>query len=663
MVPNEMKPKSKNSSERERPIGFSWNIGYILLAVAGVYLINDYVQRQVHPKAIPYSEFLRELQNGQVGSVTLSDSTLIGELKSAKDSEAPSTFVTVPFEDPALVQKLEGKGVTFRREISSSFFTTIVSWVAPLLLFYLLWSFILRRASGGMQGGLLSLTKSKAKVFMEKDVKTTFADVAGVDEAKDELCEVVNFLKEPQRYARLGGRIPKGVLLVGPPGTGKTLLARAIAGEANVPFFSINGSEFVEMFVGLGAARVRDLFEQTKKNAPCILFIDEIDALGKSRALGLGSLGADDEKEQTLNQLLAEMDGFNPQEGVILLAATNRPEILDPALLRAGRFDRQVLIGLPDQAGRAQILSVHLKKIKVDPSLDVARVAALTPGFSGADLANAVNEAALVATRRGAESVTELDFTQAIERIVAGLEQKRLMNPAEKKRVAYHEMGHAAVALALGTTEKVHKVSIIPRGIGSLGYTLRRPTEDRYLLDEDEIMAKIAVLLGGRGVEKMILGKVSTGAADDLAKATDLARSMVINYGMSERLGLAVYDVARPKFLGPFPMSEGTREISEATSRMIDTEVRRVLNSAYAMAIKVIKDHLAFVHAGAERLLAIETLDETDLMTLWRAEGPAFPPPPAPLSLVTVEGPTNSKNSNSREDRVDVAQSSPRLNP
>ena len=641
MPTNESNPKIKVNSEIDRPSNFGWNIGYFLLAVATFYLVNDYVQHRGHAKTIPYSEFLYDLEAGRVGSVMLSDAVLTGELKSGRDGEAPSAFVTIPFDDPTLVQKLHEKGVTFRRQISSSFFTTILSWVAPLFLFYLLWTLILRRASRGLEGGLLSLTKSKAKIFMEKDVKTTFADVAGVDEAKEELREVVNFLTEPQRYAQLGGRIPKGVLLVGPPGTGKTLLARAIAGEADVPFFSINGSEFVEMFVGLGAARVRDLFEQTKKNAPCILFIDEIDALGKSRALGLGSLGANDEKEQTLNQLLAEMDGFNPQEGVILLAATNRPEILDPALLRAGRFDRQVLIGLPDQAGRAQILAVHLKKIKVDEKLDVAKVAALTPGFSGADLANVVNEAALVATRRGAECVAEADFTQAIERIVAGLEQKRLMIPSEKKRVAYHEIGHAAVALALGTTEKVHKVSIIPRGIGSLGYTLRRPTEDRYLLDEGELIAKIAVLLGGRVVEKMILGMVSTGAADDLAKATDLAMLMVTSYGMSERLGLAVYEVARPKYLASFPTAEGTRGTSEATSRTIDAEVRRILDAAYTMAMQVIKEHLQFVHAAAERLLAVETLDETALLNLWSAGPAALTSLPAPLSLVTTGASTD----------------------
>jgi cell division protease FtsH len=473
-----------------------------------------------------------------------------------------------------------------------------------------------------MQGGLLSFTKSKAKVYMEKAVKTTFADVAGIDEAKEELQEVVSFLREPQRYARLGGRIPKGVLLVGPPGTGKTLLARAIAGEANVPFFSINGSEFVEMFVGLGAARVRDLFEEAKKSAPCILFVDEIDALGKSRAIAGGSIGANDEKEQTLNQLLAEMDGFDPREGVILLAATNRPEILDPALLRAGRFDRQVLISLPDQRGRAEILKVHLQKIKADKNLDVGRVAALTPGFSGADLANIVNEAALVATRRGGDFVTEEDFSHAIERVVAGLEQKsRLISPEEKRRVAYHEIGHTTVALALGTSEKVHKVSIIPRGIGALGYTLRRPTEDRYLQDEDEILAKIAVLLAGRAAEKLIFGKVSTGAADDLSKATDLARAMVASYGMSERLGLAVYDIERPRFLSMMPGSESTRVVSEATARSIDQEVQRFLARAYELAQQAFNSNRDFVRIAAERLLAVETLDEAELSRLWQEFG------------------------------------------
>lgn len=614
--------KSKKKPERPQLFGKSWNISYILLAVGAAYLIGGYFRQEAQPKPIPYSEFLQDLDAGRVTSVVLSDSALKGDLKSTKAGEPVSVFVTVPFEDPGLIQKLHDKGVTFRREITSSTFTTMISWVLPLLLFYFLWSFVLRRASTGMPGGMLSLTKSKAKIYMEKDITTTFADVAGVEEAKDELLEIVNFLKEPQRYARLGGRNPKGVLLVGPPGTGKTLLARAIAGEASVPFFSINGSEFVEMFVGLGAARVRDLFAQTKESAPCILFIDEIDALGKSRASGMSAFSGNDEKEQTLNQLLAEMDGFDTREGVVLLAATNRPEVLDPALLRAGRFDRQVLIGLPDQAGRAAILAVHVRKIKIDKSVDLARVAALTPGFSGADLANVANEAALFATRRNGDFVTEGDFTQAIERLVAGLEQRsRLMNPEEKKRVAYHEMGHATVSLALGTGEKVHKVSIIPRGIGSLGYTLRRPTEDRYLQDEDELLAKIAVLLAGRGAEKIIFGKVSTGAADDLAKATDLARSMVTSFGMSARLGLAVYDAGRSKFLGHMPFGDGSRSMSEGTSSMIDAETRRLLDKAYGMAIQALKDNLDFVHSGANRLIAVETLDEADLMKLWDAQG------------------------------------------
>jgi len=435
-IPGRVQPQQK------APLNFVRAFGYLLFAVAVAFLIKDYASLPDHLKSIPYSEFLRELEAGRIDHVTLTENSLTGAFKKTKVDELSERFITVPFDDPTLVQKLYDKGVTSRRIISSSAFSTIISWVIGVLAFYLIWGFILKRVTGGMQGGLLSLTKSKVKVFMEKEVSTTFADVAGVDEAKEDLREVVNFLKEPQRFARLGGRIPKGVLLVGPPGTGKTLLARAIAGEANVPFFSINGSEFVEMFVGLGAARVRDLFEQTKASAPCILFIDEIDALGKSRALALGGFGANDEKEQTLNQLLAEMDGFDTREGVILLAATNRPEILDPALLRAGRFDRQVLIGLPDQAGRSQILAVHVKKIKIDAAVEIAKVAALTPGFSGADLANLVNEAALVATRRGGDSVTEVDFTKAVERIVAGLEQKRLINPEEKQRVAYHEMGH-----------------------------------------------------------------------------------------------------------------------------------------------------------------------------------------------------------------------------
>lgn len=468
-----------------------------------------------------------------------------------------------------------------------------------------------------MGAGILSLTKSKAKVYMEKDVKTTFDDVAGIEEAKGELYEIVNYLQDPSRYTRLGGRAPKGVLLVGPPGTGKTLLAKAVAGEAKVPFFSINGSEFVELFVGLGAARVRDLFEQAKKQAPSILFIDEVDAVGKSRVFGMAGAGANDEKEQTLNQLLAEIDGFDSSEGVIILAATNRPEILDPALLRAGRFDRQILLSNPDQQGRIQILKVHIKKIKVDTKLDLTRIASMTPGFSGADLANLVNEAALVATRKDAEAVTEQDFSEAIERIVAGLEKKsKVMNKDERKRVAYHELGHATVALGLNVAEKVQKISIIPRGVSALGYTLQRPLEDRYLLDEEEMMSKIAVLLGGRASESIFFSSVSTGAADDLAKASDIARAMVTQFGMSKTLGLESFDVKRAPFLQS-PHDFSLKQISEGTSREIDLEVKLILDKCFQTSLEVLKNNKNFINDTAKNLLESETLDETQIRALW----------------------------------------------
>jgi cell division protease FtsH len=474
---------------------------------------------------------------------------------------------------------------------------------------------------GMARGEFQTLGKSKAKVYVEKDLKTSFEDVAGVDEAKEELREVVQFLKEPAKFSRLGGRTPKGILLVGPPGTGKTLLARAVAGEANVPFFSINGSEFVELFVGLGAARVRDLFEQARKEAPCIIFIDELDALGKSRALVPLGVGGPEEKEQTLNQLLAELDGFDASKGVILLAATNRPEVLDPALLRAGRFDRQVLLDKPDQSGRLQILKVHVKNVKLHPSVSLEQVASLTPGFSGADLANLVNEAALTATRRGAESIEPEDFTVALERIVAGLEhKKRLMNAEEKRRVAHHEMGHATVGLALKTGEKVHKVSVIPRGIGSLGYTLQRPTEDRYLMSRKELLDKMAVLLGGRASESIFFDEVSTGAADDFVKASDIARAMVTQFGMSEKLGMISYERE------PAPFLKGTYEaqrasFSERTSEQIDAEVKALMDEAYALAFKTLKDSQRFLEEGAKRLMEKETLAEDEIQGLWKELG------------------------------------------
>ena len=455
-----------------------------------------------------------------------------------------------PGSSPAFAEQLQQYGVTFRGGTDSNFFSNLLSWVLPVVIFFGIWIFLLRRmAMGGMgSGGLMSIGKSKAKIYVEKDTKTTFGDVAGVEEAKAELKEVVDFLKDPQSYGVLGARLPRGVLLVGPPGTGKTLLARAVAGEAGVTFLSISGSEFVEMFVGVGAARVRDLFEQARKMAPCIIFIDELDAMGRARGIG-PMAGGHDEKEQTLNQLLVELDGFDPSQGIILLAATNRPEILDPALLRPGRFDRQILVDRPDKQGRIQILEVHVRKVKLAPEVRLEEVAALTPGFTGADLANLVNEAALMATRRRAEAVTMNDFTAAFERIVAGLEKRnRLLNPKERRVVAYHELGHALVALTLPGVDPVHKVSIIPRGVGALGYTLQRPTEDRFLMSVEELENKMAVLLGGRGAEQLVFGEVSTGASDDLMKATDIARSMVTRYGMDGTLGQAAYETERGNY-------------------------------------------------------------------------------------------------------------------
>jgi len=507
--------------------------------------------------------------------------------------------------------------VKFRGVVENTFFRDLLSWIVPALVFFALWAFLIRRMAerqGGLGGGFMSLGKSKAKVYVETDTRTTFADVAGVDEAKGELEEVVGFLKDPKRHSRLGGRAPKGVLLVGPPGTGKTLLARAVAGEAGVPFLSINGSEFVEMFVGLGAARVRDLFEQARSRAPAIIFIDELDALGRARGAYAG--GGHDEKEQTLNQLLVEMDGFDPTTGLVLLAATNRPEILDPALLRAGRFDRQVLVDRPDKVGRVQILKVHATKVQLAPGLDLEQVAALTPGFSGADLANLVNEAAVLATRRNADAVTLDDFTAAIERIVAGLEKKnRLLNPREREIVAYHEMGHALLAMSTRGVDPVHKVSIIPRGVGALGYTIQRPTEDRYLMTREELEGKMVVLLGGRAAEHVVFGHLSTGAADDLAKVTDIARSMVTRYGMATELGPVSLEESRPGFLGGVPQAGWhEREYSEETAREVDCAIRHIVESAFSRAVEVLETNRALLERAARLLLEKETLTETELL-------------------------------------------------
>ncbi len=594
-----------------------WNLTYWLIAMLLLLLLQNWWQTASSVEPVPYSAFEQALKEGRVAEVLVSDKTLTGKLKSP-DAKGKTVIVATRVE-PDLAARLSQYGVPYARVIESTFLRDLLSWVLPAVAFFAVWFFLFRRfAEKQGMGGFMTIGKSRAKVYVEKDTGVTFADVAGVDEAKAELAEVVDFLKNPQEYGRLGARIPKGVLLVGPPGTGKTLLAKAVAGEAAVPFFSISGSEFVEMFVGVGAARVRDLFEQAREKAPAIIFIDELDALGRARGAA-GPIGGHDEREQTLNQLLTEMDGFDSSVGLIILAATNRPEILDPALLRAGRFDRQVLVDRPDKQGRLAILKVHVRKIKLAPGVDLEQVAALTTGFSGADLANLANEAALMATRRKADAVTLADFTAAVERIVAGLEKKnRILNDKERETVAYHEMGHALVALALPGTDPVHKVSIIPRGIGALGYTIQRPTEDRYLMTRQELENKIAVLLGGRAAEKLVFGELTTGAADDLAKATDIARDMITRYGMDEDLGYIAYDAQRPRFLDVPDMVAGGCRVAESTQARIDAAVRGIVMNVFDRAIGLLADNRAVLERCARELLARETLDESAIRELTR---------------------------------------------
>jgi cell division protease FtsH len=607
----------------EKQTQFSiWYFVVALLAIVWMHgLWTEY--RTVEP--ITYSEFQGYLKDGKVAEISVGTNTIEGKFREALP-DGRTRFVAVRVE-PDLARDLEQYNVKFGGVVESTFLRDVVSWVVPALVFFGLWFYLMRRFAErqGLGGGFLTIGKSKAKVYMESDTKVTFQDVAGVDEAKAELQEIVGFLKDPAKYNRLGGRIPKGVLLVGPPGTGKTLLARAVAGEAAVPFLSISGAEFVEMFVGVGAARVRDLFEQARQKAPCIIFIDELDALGRARGAYPG-LGGHDEKEQTLNQLLSELDGFDPSQGIVLLGATNRPEILDPALLRAGRFDRQVLVDRPDKIGRVQILNVHLKKISRGPNADPEKIAALTPGFSGADLANLVNEAALLATRRGADAVGMADFTAGVERIVAGLEKKnRILNAEERKVVAYHEMGHALVAMSIPGSDPVHKISIIPRGIGALGYTIQRPTEDRYLMTRAELENKMAVLLGGRAAEAVVFEHLSTGAADDLAKVSDIARSMVMRYGMVEALGHVSYRDERPAFLPVPGVPPPARDFSEETAREIDRAVRELVGQAFDRARALLVAKRDILERGAQQLLAKETLVEEDLRALLAAKPLAAP--------------------------------------
>ena len=593
-----------------------FNIAYLAIALVGVMLLHDLWASWRDVAFLPYSTFERLLDEGKIEQVVISADRIRGELREPIDGK--HHFVTNRV-DPGLVSRLEGKGVEFSGEPPDPFLPMLLSWIVPVLFFFALWMFLMRRMATrmGPGGGFLAVGKSKAKVYVETDTKVTFQDVAGVDEAKVELQEIVAFLRDPKSYGRLGARMPKGVLLVGPPGTGKTLLARAVAGEAGVPFFSISGSEFVEMFVGVGAARVRDLFEQARAKAPCIIFIDELDALGRARG-ALSPMGGHDEKEQTLNQLLSELDGFDPSSGIVLLAATNRPEILDPALLRAGRFDRQVLVDRPDRIGRTAILGVHLHRVKLAPGQDPGEIAALTPGFTGADLANLVNEAALVATRRDAAEVTLADFTAAIERIVAGLEKRnRLLNPREREVVAHHEMGHAIVASLLPGSDPVHKVSIIPRGVGALGYTLQRPIEDRFLMTREELESKLTVLLGGRAAEDLVFGHLSTGAADDLARATDIARSMVTRFAMVPELGHSTYEEDPISFLGRPAPGTSARLYSEATAREIDCAIRGLVDAAFARARHLLAANRLQLEKAASELLARETLGEAELRELF----------------------------------------------
>jgi len=587
---------------------------YFAAAFMLLLLAQSWFSQATVTERIPYSTFLEYLESDRIAAVTVRAEQVEGRYRDPIDGHTHFLTNIVP---PDLTERLEQSEAEFDGTVQNTVLSTVLSWVVPILLIFALWSFLLRGVieKQGM-GGMMNVGKSRAKVYVERDTGVTFDDVAGVDEAKSELREIVDFLKEPEKYSRLGARIPKGILLTGPPGTGKTLFARAIAGEAGVPFFSISGSEFVEMFVGVGAARVRDLFDQARKAAPCIIFIDELDALGRRRGIG-GFGGGSDEKEQTLNQLLAELDGFDPRERVVLLAATNRPEILDPALMRAGRFDRQVVVDRPDKIGRAAILRVHLRKVQVEPDLDIDAVAGLTPGFTGAELANLVNEAAIRATRRGAGRVAMQDITAALERVVAGMERKgHLLNARERETVAWHEMGHALAAARLPGADPVHKVSIIPRTIGALGYTLTRPTEDRFVITRSELENRMVMLLAGRAAEQIRFDEWSTGAADDLVRATDIARQIVTRFGMHDALGLAALERERGGYLGEDKISFTPRDHSEATAREVDLAVRGLLGAAYDRAVGLPRDNHADLQAGARLLLERETITPADFAPL-----------------------------------------------
>jgi cell division protease FtsH len=585
-------------------------LGFLfLLAIAQTFLVTP-AGRQ-----ISYSEFKQAVRSGQVAEVFVGDQSIRGAYK--RETNGGLNFTTARIEDPKLIEDLEAATVRYTGETVNRWLPELLGWIVPMVLLIGVWSIFFRRM-GGAEGGVMSFARSKHRVFAEDDVKVSFADVAGVDEATQELREIVEFLRTPQKYTILGGRIPKGVLLVGPPGTGKTLLAKAVAGEAKVPFFSLSGSEFVEMFVGVGAARVRDLFAQAEAKAPCIIFIDELDALGRARVQN--PMGSHEEREQTLNQLLAEMDGFDTRKAVIIMAATNRPEVLDPALLRPGRFDRQVLVDKPDVKGREEVLRIHSRRVTLAPTVDLRIVAARTAGFAGADLANLVNEAALLAARKDKTAVEPADFDEAIDRLIAGLEKKRVMSPKEREIVAYHEAGHAIVAMSIPGMDPVHKISIVQRGFGALGYTMQLPLEDRYLMQRSDLQHQLAVLLGGRTAEEIALGEISTGAQNDLLRATDLSRAMVTEWGMSEVLGAINYNGhKRPAFLD-IPLGPERGAYAEDTGRLIDSEVKRLMTEAHDNARAILTEKRSVLETVTRRLLEIEVMESDELRRLMSLE-------------------------------------------
>jgi len=641
MTPVQTPENRPGGGRRRAPVGRSISPLWLGLSLFGLLVIvNIFSAALGRGKALQYSEFKTLVSQGRVTELTLGVENIRGKYLDPNDTE--TVFNTVRVEDPDLVKELTAQKVPFEGEVPTKWVTELLGWVVPFVLIVALWSFFFRRM-GGAEGGIMSFARSRAKIYADDDVKVSFADVAGVDEAAQELREIVEFLKNPRKYTTLGGRIPKGVLLVGPPGTGKTLLARAVAGEAKVPFFSLSGSEFVEMFVGVGAARVRDLFRQAEGKAPCIVFIDELDALGKVRMQS--PMGGHEEREQTLNQLLAEMDGFDSKKGVIIMAATNRPEVLDPALLRPGRFDRQVLVDKPDVNGREAILRIHVKQVTLSANVDLRVIAARTAGFAGADLANLVNEATLLAARRDKKSVERSDFDEAIDRVIAGLEKKRVMSTRERRIVAFHESGHAIVATVQPNLDPVHKISIVQRGFGALGYTMQLPLEDRYLLSKSDLEHQLSVLLGGRTAELLVFGEVSTGAQNDLLRATDIARAMVTEFGMSDAIGPVSHEGHRRGSYIETPFMPERGAYAEETARVIDAEVKRFVATAESEAKRILGEHREILDELSSRLLEKEVIEGYELRDMLGIPSPpghgAHDAIPVPVDPVISESEVN----------------------